>query len=100
LKRRVFIGLVEVVEVGPMMTTEAPDVLGMLDMLSLVEIHTVIHDMPIRARAMLDQEVVEAAQLDRRMDRGTNVLRKGRTLVRIRIVVWGPRQVMRSASRR
>jgi hypothetical protein len=85
-----------------MMTTEVPDVLGMLvDMLSLVEIHTAIHDMLTRARAMSVQGVVEVvALLDRKMGRKIGALRKGSSLLRIRTTVWDPRRVMRSASRR
>jgi len=99
--KHVAIDLVEV-EVGLMMTMEAPDVLGMLaDMPNLVEILTVIRDMLTRARAMLDRGVAEViVLLARKTGRRIDVLRKGRPLKGTRIVVWDLRQVMRSASRR
>jgi hypothetical protein len=92
LKKHVSIDLVEEVEVWVdlMMIIEVPDVLGMLvDMLSLAEIHTVIQDMPTHVQAMSVQGMVEVvAQLDRKMGKGIDALRKGRSLLaRIRMTV-------------
>jgi hypothetical protein len=110
-KRRISIDLVEVVvevdeEVDPMRTTEVPGALGTLVViLNPVVILTVIRDMPTHAQAMSVHGVVEVevgadAQLDRKTDKRTNVLLKGSSLPRIRIVVWVPRRAMRSGSRR
>ena len=110
-KRRISIDLVEVVvevdeEVDPMRTTEVPGALGTLVViLNPVVILTVIRDMPTHAQAMSVRGVVEVevgadAQLDRKTDKRTNVLLKGSSLPRIRIVVWVPRRAMRSGSRR
>ena len=81
---------------------EVLDALGMpVDMPSLVVTRMEILDMQTRGRATSIQGVVVVVLLDRGMVRRTNALQKGsRTLGQIRIAVWVPRQVMRSASRR
>jgi len=93
-----------VVEEDPdlMRTTGIPDALGMLvDTPSLVVTLMGIHDMPTRTQATSVRGVVRvAAPLARKTDRGISVLQRGNRMPRIRIAAWGPRQVMRSESRR
>jgi hypothetical protein len=104
-KKHISVDLIEVVAEGGadlMRITEVLDALEMLvDMPILEETHMVIQDMPTRARATSVQGAVEAVVLlDRKMDREINASQKGSRMLRTRIAVWGPRQVMRSASRR
>jgi hypothetical protein len=108
LKKHISAELVVVVVVEDegadlMKIIEVLDALGMLvDMPSLVVTRMEILDMQTRGRATSIQGVVVVVVLlDRGMVRRTNALQKGsRTLDQIRIAVWVPRQVMRSASRR
>jgi hypothetical protein len=108
LKKHMSAELVAVVEVEEdegadlMKIIEVLDALEMLvDMPSLVVIRTEILDMQTRGRATSIQGVVVVVLLDRGMVRRTNALQKGsRAMDQIRIAVWVPRQVMRSASRR